>query len=181
MNEYVVIDLDDTIINFVPVWLELYESESGHKLDISDITDWDISRFVLPEWKKRIYEYVYDPSIYYACSPIVDSHKTIELLRNIGYKIVYCTVSMYDAKFDWLRSHDYYNGSDEYVVTTNKDLILPNSWIIDDNIKHLSNRGKNAILMTKPWNKIITGGEFHRIRSWLEVPNILYGEGYKFL
>ena len=54
----ILVDIDSTIADMMPVWLEMYNNDYGDRLEPEDITGWSIHTFVKHECGKKIYSYL---------------------------------------------------------------------------------------------------------------------------
>ena len=169
-------DTDDVAGDMVSFWLHLYEVYTLHHLEKNDITNWDICKFVLPEWKTKIYDILEDID-YMDIKPIDGAFEGIKELQKLGHTIIFATALNLKNKEKWLCKNMETN-SINYVVTKNKSLIDAEV-LFDDNYKNILefNKKGQGYLFNKKWNE-----EFNyqpRIDNWpefVELVKIKYGD-----
>lgn len=163
-NLLIAVDVDDVVLDLVDNWVSTYNNDFNDNLKKEEILDWDISRFVHPLAKIRIYEYLENGLVFNNSKPVVGALKSINILKSLGYRIIYVTASNPDdVKFDWLLRNGFIEERDDFVVTRDKSLIRA-SILIDDNYDNVTSFLGKGILMNQPWNM-----KFHwkyRITNW---------------
>jgi 5'(3')-deoxyribonucleotidase len=172
----IALDTDDVIFDLVSTWLHLYEVYTLHHLEKNDITDWDISKFVLPEWKNKIYDILEDID-YMDIKPIDGAIEGIKKIQQLGHTIIFATALNLKNKEKWL-CENIGTDSINYVVTKNKSL-LDVEVLLDDNYKNILefNKKGQGYLFSRPWNNEFTYQP--RINNWsefVELVKIKYGD-----
>jgi 5'(3')-deoxyribonucleotidase len=154
------IDIDDTLLELVDKWLEIYREQSGHNLQPEEITDWCIGDFTLPGWKEKFYQIIEDPNIYNNMKVTPYALEGINIIRRVDPEpvLIFCTHSTKGAagrKLDALKEHGFWKDGDHFVETKSKFLIKADV-IIDDNFDNIKNfEGELKLLVRRPWNKHI--------------------------
>ena len=153
------IDCDDVVINLVPNWVKMYNEDYDDHLDVNNITEWKIDKFV--KCGDEIYDYIHPTpeflfNIYDHCEPIDGALDGIKSLREMGFRIVYVSASnKMDYKYQWLEKYGFLDKRGNFVQAFDKTLINMN-FLIDDNWENvqeiIQNPNKRAILFEKPWN-----------------------------
>ena len=153
------VDCDDVIINLVPNWVKMYNEDYDDHLDVNNITEWKIDKFV--KCGDEIYDYIHPTpeflfNIYDHCEPIDGALDGIKSLREMGFRIVYVSASnKMDYKYQWLEKYGFLDKRGNFVQAFDKTLINMN-FLIDDNWENvqeiIQNPNKRAILFEKPWN-----------------------------
>jgi 5'(3')-deoxyribonucleotidase len=171
LNPIAMIDVDDVCVELVKTWIQIYNCDYSDNLSPEEITDWDIASFVVPECKLKIYDYLSNPNlnIYYGAEQVPNSLKGVEYLRNIGYRIVFCTSYDYNMnKFNWLIENKYLKmgQSDDYVIAHDKSLIKCNI-MVDDGIHNVEKFPNASILFNRPWNMKFEHD--FRVNNWQEI------------
>jgi 5'-nucleotidase len=164
------IDIDDTIADLVPRWLDRYNQKYVDNLVPKDITDWDIARFTKKECGKRIYDLLIK-NLYDDVLPVFGAIKGIRNLREDGHKIIYITSfcpTTAGRKYDWLREYHLVENLHEYMECNNKPLVRVDV-LIDDRLETIQRLYKSCtgILYDKPWNHSISYNP--RAKSWKDV------------
>ena len=151
------VDCDDVVINLIPNWIAMYNEDYDDHLNVNDITEWKIDKFV--KCGDEIYDYIHttpDFNIYNHCEPIKGAWKGIKKLRKMGFRVIYVTASnRMDSKYDWLEKHSFLDKRENFVHAYDKTLINMD-FLIDDrweNVQEfIQDPNKRAILFEKPWN-----------------------------
>ena len=169
MNLIALLDIDDTICDTVDVWLRRYRNKYKHKLYPEDITDWNLTKFVVPECGNKIYDLLKSKTLYNYIKPLPYALDGVNKLRSIGFRIAYVTGglpihSVY--KYDWLKNYDFWQKGDAYIQTAHKELILGNI-LIDDNADNCNLFTGFSILIDKPWNHYVNHP--NRYAGWQEI------------
>jgi len=169
----IIVDCDDTVLDLVPVWLEMYNADYNDNLKIDNITDWNISLFVKKECGEKIYDYIKSPDIYYACKPIEGAKENIDKLRKQGHRVIFATVNNIDnCKYIFLHENGFLSKEtkNDFIVTSDKSLIKGDI-IVDDNPEHVLKFYGLSILVDRPWNKYLRKPE--RANNWNQIYNYI--------
>jgi 5'-nucleotidase len=164
-----ILDCDDTTIDLMKVWLENYNSDYNDNLTREQITDWDISQFVVPECGKKIFKYIKEPSIYKNALPVEGVLEAVNKLREYGFRIVFATAfepRFSYAKFTWLNKHGFNVDKKDYVECNDKSLIIGNA-LVDDKYETIKNFPELGILYSAPWN--LKYDYKTRVNNWQQV------------
>lgn len=148
-------DVDDVLGSLVSPTLSIYNKIYDDNLNTSDITEWDITKFVKPECGNKIYDIMTSPSIYDIVTPLEGALDGINFIRSEGIRVVFVTaafLSVAGRKFIWLEDNDFQPTKENYIETFDKSLII-GDYMIDDNLTNVrSTNAKNKILFNAPWN-----------------------------
>ena len=149
-------DIDDTILDLISVWLEVYNADYNDNLTKDDLTDWNIAEFVKPECGTKIFNYLDDPNLdlYYAIDPATNSLEVINALKKEKNRVIYATrLDPFQRKYKWLLKHGFLTDTRDYVLAEDKQLIKSDI-MIDDRWDYINNyNGIFGILMNQPHNK----------------------------
>ena len=169
-NKSILVDVDDVVANLVEEWLSVYNNLSGDNLTSDAITDWDISKFVKPNWKSKIYEILESHDLYNGVATVKGALDGVKRLVAGDYRVVYVTAPVMKtagSKYFWLQKNGFPVVQDNYVEAKDKSLIR-GDFIIDDGIHNIENTlAPVALLFTRPWNKGCEG--YTRVDNWQEI------------
>lgn len=159
----ILVDVDQVVIDLLPVWLAKYNKDYDDNLTPDKITAWGIEKFVKPECGTKIYDYLNDDDLYDDAEPIPGALEAVIDLRE-EHTIYFVTAKYHPGKVEWLRKHGFINeGHDyQYIVCEDKYLISGDV-IIDDNIDTVQTYLGLGILFSQPHN------------ADAEVPNVVKG------
>jgi 5'(3')-deoxyribonucleotidase len=174
----VISDVDDTLANFVPRWIERFNSEWHQDLTLDQITDWDIGQFLKnSEYKKYLYGYLEDPSLYDNVEPIKDSLWGINKLRKMGHRVIFVTSTpsgQIGRKYIWLKDNGFITSKEDYYEAHDKS-VFRGEWIIDDRFSTVSVFRGKGILFERNWNKKEQWNL--KAKNWKQVINIIKSIG----
>ena len=149
------LDIDDVCANLIPAWLEIYKLRSAHVLKREDITDWNISLFVKPEFREEIYSYIEMPLLYNMVKPVEGALEGYNQLKSAGYDIVFvthATPGCAGRKFEWLIDNGFDVSHRNYIECQRKELIDVDI-LVDDKFDNVRDTTGVGLLYTNPWNQ----------------------------
>lgn len=150
------IDIDNTINNLTQAALEVYNADSGDYLPICNIKDYNISKFVKPEYRENFQAYFSDPRVWNKVRPTKSCVSYIERLTKEGHNIYFVTATcpdMVERKAQWVSKYfPFINVNFNFIVCANKQLLSGLDILIDDYIDNLTDTQCYGILVTQPWN-----------------------------
>lgn len=148
------IDFDDCLADLVSSWLHIYKLRSKHDLTKEELSDWDISLFVQPEFKKEIYTYIERPSIYNSVKEILGAKWAYNYLVDAGNDVLiitHSTLGCAGRKYEWLIDNGFDVPHDNYIECKRKELIDVDI-LIDDRFENVRDTKGLGILINQPWN-----------------------------
>lgn len=102
----VVLDVDDTIVDFIGFLCYLYNAKNHTSITGGDLTSWDFvgtkvedaqGRVVKGASLRKFFKDYEDAGLYAACPVIKESALALDLMKKLGYKIILLTAR--DARF----------------------------------------------------------------------------------
>lgn len=170
MNSIFLCDVDGVLADTHTAWLGLYNQASGDHLKPEMIASWDISKFVLPGWKEKIWEIFENPDLYSYVLPIEGALTGVLKLREHGWKIVFVTSPSNGEnpmrRYAWLKEHGFTTAMSDFVVARDKAL-LRGEMILDDNPNTIVKYPGFGIMFDQPWNRNTEWNR--RARDWNDV------------
>jgi len=172
-------DVDDVVCDLVTEWVRLYNRDYFDTLSTSDITEWDIFKFVKPECGKKIYDYLDSPFLYDYIYPIVGSIDGVLSLRDAGHRVVFVTSAVNGCagrKLRWLQEWGYFpekrKSEKDYIECHDKALIRADV-IIDDGPHNLRSFIGKRVQFLQPWNvnEFVPGAWL--AGNWAKIPSII--------
>lgn len=163
--------MDGVVADLSAEWLRIYNEEWNDDLIQEQITDWDMSKFVVPECGNKIYEILHRPDLYDNVAPIDGALKGIDEVRSGGHRVVFATSCVNDAmaaaKIRWLQRHGFvaanYKGMQDVIVVQDKGM-LRGDLLIDDYGENLRKFQGWKILFDASHNQ--HESEFNRLSGW---------------
>ena len=89
------VDMDDTIVNLVPAWIDWLNRKHKTNVQYEDVTDWDISKFFPTIKPTEVFEPLFDDSFWYYVEPREGALHYVKKLIDDGHKVYICTSSHY--------------------------------------------------------------------------------------
>jgi 5'(3')-deoxyribonucleotidase len=151
----IIIDIDDTLGDLLTPSLDDYFRDYHHRLTRDDITEWDITNFVVPECNEKFFDYFKNPEIYDRVEPIMGAQWGVEELRKRGHELLFVTAAVHPGKGPWLIKWGFVEESwdiPEYACIRNKSLIQADI-IIDDRPDTVDSFPGYGILFDRPHNR----------------------------
>jgi 5'-nucleotidase len=167
MKKIIATDIDDVCFDHISLWLERYNFSFEDNLLESDITDWDISLFVKPEAKHKIYDFL-TPSIYNNQAVVLGSLWGVRELRKNGYRVIFVTSNLFSmggVKFNWLNENGFGVDKKDYIECGDKSLIDCN-FLLDDNYATCLSMDGRGVLYSKAWN--LKNDYEYRVNGWFD-------------
>jgi len=155
------IDIDGTLNDLHKPWLELYVEKSGDRIRKENIFDYDISKFVLPTWEKKIFELLNTPNIFRNAPVQENAIESIKQLQDWGNEIYFISAfhPFYQSipeKYQWLQEHFDFVDLRKAVFFCQEKHLIGVDVLIDDCFANIENRAMNQIdiLFDQPWNHL---------------------------
>ena len=163
----IILDVDDVVLDLVPNWLKLYNRDFDDNLTKEQITEWDITKFIKPEAKNSIYQYVQNGEVFQTAKPVKNAIKSIkQIISWQKCRIVYVTAGdPMDTKYNWLCNHRILFNKEDFVSACDKSLIKGFS-ILDDKYENVVGFKGKGYLFDAPWNRHYDVS--NRIYGWKE-------------
>ena len=173
----IAIDIDNTLNTLTEAILEVYNTDSGDNLSLSDITAYHIENFVKPEYKKIFYQYFLDSNVWKKIKVQPYCREVIAKLYKERYEIIFVTTTEPEnlpKKMNWLmRNFPFLNIRKSLFSCPVKQLVKCDI-LIDDCIGNLTGeREYYSICLDYPWNREETNHipNFTRAKDWNEIYN----------
>lgn len=150
------VDVDGVVADLNTEWLRRINAAQLTTYSVEDITEWDMKCVSRDGYD--VYQHLRDPDLYDHVRPYRGALEAIEVLRDVGHRVVFvtsCSVGKYDAKERWLVRHgflpDHYVQPDFYPAN-DKSLIRADV-LIDDAPHNLETFPGERILIDQPHNR----------------------------
>lgn len=168
------IDLDDTLWDFLPLWLAKFRELTGYEIYPNDVKSWDIANYVPTDLKSILFNIILDcPDIWGEVQPKPYAQQVLNsLLNTSNLEVFIITATDYRVasnKFERMFELFPELTKENLIITKRKDLINVDL-MIDDNPDNL-NGNYIGILFDAPHNQNIN--KYLRAKSWIDI--------YKFI
>ena len=168
------IDMDDTIENLLPAWLNWLEGQYHFHIDQEDINSWDILTlfpFLTPE---QIYAPLYSRDFWKRVTPKEDAIIYIQKLINDGHDVYICTASPYGTlvyKFEEILEKYFPFIDYKHIIVAYPKQMIKCDIMIDDGYHNLIGGNYLKILFEANYNRSFDEKEYNilRVHSWKEI------------
>lgn len=155
--QLVLVDLDNTLVNMVEVWLEKYNLRSGESVSMDDITDYDVTKFVKqPELLNNLLE---ESDFFYDLEPMPGAVEYFNKLIESGLDIVIvtqpprkCDYAIRDKK-RWMEKY-FPDFNLANMIFCHRKNLIHGDILFDDKMAHLSEwykRNPTGITASLKW------------------------------
>jgi 5'(3')-deoxyribonucleotidase len=179
----VFIDFDGVIADLHTEWVRIYNEIYGDDLEVRDVTEWDIGKFVLDAARPTpedpgVFGILNKPDLYDSVLPVPGALAGLKELSHAGIPWVIATscgyLNMIRGKVAWLerygvlpKASDF--PADNLIIVRNKGL-LRGSVLVDDYHENLSAFEGCRILLDAPYNQNAT---YLRAFSWCDIVSLV--------
>ena len=170
----VMCDIDDVCNNLVEKTIELYNSKSSKKIQISDITDYSFSECLPKEDVEVILSLFKEKKLWNSLSPVVGASNGLKSLIKQGHQVYLATATSpinFAWKVEWCSKHFPFIHADHIIRVVDKS-VLKCDIIIDDYMDNLIGNTAHRICMDKPWNRDEKKDfiyDIYRAHNWKEI------------
>ena len=152
----ILVDMDDTIENLAEAWVAYLNARHQTSTNLSDITDWDISKAFPTLTKEQVYAPLFEDAFWSWVKPMEGASEALQKLIADGHTVLIVTTSNYQtlaAKMEQVLFHYFpFLTWNDVIITAHKQLIKGDV-LIDDGIHNLEGGDYFKILMTAPHNR----------------------------
>ena len=177
----VLIDIDDTMIDLLPPWVEMLNREYGLNVDPEDVCSWNMLDTFDTLTTDQVMAPLGTDELWLAVKPKLGAIHYVKQMIYEGMKIVAVTaasVQEITPKMKYVIERYFpFLAFDDVVITAQKDLIR-GSVMIDDRPENLlSTNCYCRILMDAPHNRTFNNAKYGitRVRNWQEVYIAVHG------
>ena len=177
------VDVDNTVNNFLEMFLLLFNSISGRNINYEDVTDYSLSKITGVPNKTLETLFFKNNSFYKTLQPLQGSAYVLEELVRNGHDVRFVTSIDYDvvqSRISFLNKHFPFINLNKSLFITSDKCSVPSDIVIDDNPEHLVPVDPTCtyIKFRQPWNKdikdgVITCNDWYDVYSYLNQIGIL--------
>lgn len=174
----ILIDMDDTIEDFISAWVKVLNEKYGKSVLPEDIKDWKIKLFYPDLTDEEIVAPVTEGDFWKNVKPKEYAVRYIKKLKEEGYRVYICTASYYATikeKLDYalFPYFDFFTYDD--IIIAHKKQMIKADILVDDGVHNLVGGDYKKILMTAYHNVDFKteGTDIVRADNWEEVYNII--------
>lgn len=136
----ILVDMDDTIENLAEAWVAYLNARHQTSTNLSDITDWDISKAFPTLTKEQVYAPLFEDAFWSWVKPMEGASEALQKLIADGHTVLIVTTSNYQtlaAKMEQVLFHYFpFLTWNDVIITAHKQLIKGDV-LVDDGIHNL--------------------------------------------
>jgi 5'(3')-deoxyribonucleotidase len=166
----IAIDMDEVMADTMAHFLAKYNSNFGVGLKTEHFQGRHVFEVIEEAHRLEAREY-FQQEAFFANIPVMpDSPEVIQALTE-RFEVFITTAAMdvpnsFTAKFEWLQRHFPFIPTSNIVFCGDKSIVLAD-YLIDDNLRQLTNFRGEGILFTAPHN--VNETRFRRVNNWQDV------------
>ena len=166
----IAIDMDEVMADTMAHFLAKYNSNFGVGLKTEHFQGRHVFEVIEEAHRPEAREY-FQQEAFFANIPVMpDSPEVIQALTE-RFEVFITTAAMdvpnsFTAKFEWLQRHFPFIPTSNIVFCGDKSIVLAD-YLIDDNLRQLTNFRGEGILFTAPHN--VNETRFRRVNNWQDV------------
>lgn len=163
------IDVDDTLMPYTGILLDLYQRKYGEEIKMERVTEWGFTNF-LQETRDRLYGIMAGNEVQERQYPWSDALWLLRELMQRGHSIVFASAvspEHMDIRADQIRRFFLSIGNADIMLGSRKDL-LECDFLLDDCADNIQkSHAKHGCLIRRPWNAHAKGN-FHVVSDHKE-------------
>ena len=151
----ILIDVDDTIEDLIPAWVEWLNSKHNLSVKYEEIDCWEIYRKFPMLNKEEVFEPLFVDDFWKTVKPKKDAVLYVHKLFEDGYDLYLCTNSNIETiknKREYIIDTYFPYLKDKMIIISNKQMLRAD-FLIDDNPNNLIGGTYNKILFSCAHNK----------------------------
>ena len=174
LKSTVLTDMDDTMEDLLPAWIDILNRKAGTNVQPSEVTDWHIPSFFPGLPKQEIFNVLETEELWKNVKPKEGAPEYIKRLMDDGHKVFVVTTSGYKTivpKMEHvLFKYFPFLGWDNVIITSEKSRVHGDV-LIDDGVHNLETGLYEKLLMDAPHNRLFDEKKIGAIRvmNWEQV------------
>ena len=172
----ILVDLDDTIEDLVPCWIDALNRKYNRNIQYEDIDNWNISKYYPDLSEDEIFNVIRSDDFWKEVKPKKGAVEYLKKLYDEGYDVYICTSTYYlniKQKFEFFIKRWFpFVRWHKVIITSNKQMIQAD-YLIDDFPNNLIGGNYKKLLMDAPYNRQFEDPEIERVKNWEEIYKIL--------
>lgn len=178
------VDMDDTIENLLPAWLNWLNSKYNHTKKVGDVKEWEMDKVYPNLTWNQIFEPLTTREFWKTVQPKQDAIEYLQKLKDEHQDIKIVTSARYDTfqykieevilkHFPMINYHDI-------ILSYNKPMINCDI-MIDDNINNLLGGNYYKLLYDTTCNRTESDDCCKRVYSWKEIYNFIHNLDFIYI
>lgn len=172
----IAVDLDDTIWDLLPAWLDFINRKYHLYITEDEIIQWDLTECINQISADEIYAPLKDKNLWKSVQPKPDAMVYLPYIRSLGHEIIFVTSSSpisYYYKIEYLFKK-YFNAFPVSSVICAKDKsLIKADVLIDDAIHNVESFPCFRILLNTKSNRQPVDESIHRVDNWAQIYKLI--------
>ena len=169
----VLVDMDDTIEELLPAWLNYLNNKHGTRVAPEDVTGWDMKVFFPTVSHEDIYSPLFEAEFWDTVKPKPGASEALEHIIKDGFHLYIVTTSHYRAlevKMERVLFKYFPFLTWENVIIIGNKQLIKGDVLVDDGVHNLEGGSYTGILMDAPHNRTYNTQEngIIRVHNWVE-------------
>lgn len=155
-NITLLVDMDDTIENLIPAWVEWLNNKHGTNVKPDDVTDWNMQKFYPELSVDEVYAPLYVDEFWTTIEPKQDAIFYLSKINDMGFNLYICTNSNYKTircKLEHIIDQYFPFISWNQIINIAHKQLINADILVDDGIHNLVGGSYRKILMTAYHNR----------------------------
>ena len=172
----IAVDFDNMLNNLTEKTLEIYNTQSGKKIQMSELTSYNFYDCLNKTDADGVIKLFKKKELWDALTPIEGSREGIRKLIDANYKVYIVTATApenFAWKVQWAKKWFPFLNSDNIIRMMDKSL-LKCDILIEDSLEQLiKHKLCHRICLDYPWNRNVDDFiyDIHRAKDWNEILN----------
>ena len=172
------VDIDNCLNNLVERTLEVYNSQTGKNIQMSDITTYNFYDCLPKEDADGIIALFKEKELWDSLKPLPYSQEILKKLIKQGHKVLLATATdpiNFAWKCDWVSRYFGFIPTDNIIRIMDKSLLRIDV-MVDDYLNNLTNNICERVCLNYSWNQSPSKDyafDIKRVYSWNDVENII--------
>lgn len=169
------VDVDNVIVTLCKAVLDVHYEDTGERLEVSDIKDYYIEKFVSPQYRPNFYKIFLDKRVWKRVELLPGCVETIRKLHDAGHQIFFVTATEPEnitKKAGFLQRTFPFIDVRKHFISTHCKQMIKLDVLIDDYQSNIIGADYKAIMFDYPWNRNIDEDKYlnmFRVRGWQDV------------
>ncbi len=176
MQKIIVTDMDDVLVDLLPIWIKCLNERYNKSVRYEDITEWRMKVAYPDLTDKQLYGILNEEHLWQQVKPKGTSVEDVKMLVSKGYKVYVCTASHYKTVSNKMTHalFPYFDFDYRDIIVCHDKHLVQCDYLIDDNPENLKHSSAVTFLMDAPYNQTADERYYDfRVTSLSDMYNII--------
>lgn len=172
----IAVDFDNVLNNLTEKTIELYNSNSGKNIQMSDITSYNFYDCIDKDDADKIIKSFKNKALWDSLTPITGARESLQKLIDAGHKVYIATATApenFQWKLSWLKKYFSFFNTDNVIRIMDKSLLKCDILIEDNTDQLVKHKLCHRICLDYPWNHNVSDFVYsiRRCQDWNQILN----------